>query len=68
MKNILLLIIDFYQKLISVTIKNILGIDRMCKFSPTCSEYARKTIHRDGIFLGLQKSAIRIFKCQPFYK
>jgi len=67
MKIFLILIINLYQNFISITLKNILGVNRMCRLSPTCSDYAKTTINRDGILHGLQKSAIRILKCQPFF-
>ena len=67
MKNLLLLTINLYQNFISLTLKNILGIDRMCRFSPTCSEYAKESINKEGIFVGIGKSAIRILRCQPFF-
>ncbi len=67
MKKLLLLIISLYQNFVSTSIKSILGIDRMCKFSPTCSEYAKMTIQKDGIFHGLVKSAARVLKCQPYF-
>lgn len=66
MQKTLLLIINFYQSFLSVIIKNILGVNSMCRFSTTCSEYAKISINKYGIFHGLQKSAIRILKCQPF--
>lgn len=68
MSKVLILIINFYQSFISITFKNILGVDRMCRFSPTCSEYAKKVIGKNGVLAGLKKSTIRILKCQPFYK
>ena len=67
MSKVLILTINFYQNFISATLKNILGIDRMCRFSPTCSEYAKQTIAQKGIFEGLGKSMIRILRCQPFF-
>ena len=67
MKKFLLLIIALYQSFVSVVLKNILGIDKMCRFSPTCSEYARITINKEGILAGIAKSTIRILKCQPFF-
>lgn len=67
MKKFLVSIIDIYQIFISSMIKNILGLNRMCRYSPTCSEYAKTTINRDGIYRGLQKSVIRILRCQPFF-
>ena len=67
MKNILLLVINFYQSFISIAFKSILGVNKMCRFSPTCSEYAKTTIDKDGVLHGLKKSTIRILKCQPFF-
>lgn len=67
MKHIFILLITIYQSVFSILIKNILGINRMCRFSPTCSEYARLSINNDGVLRGLAKSLGRILKCQPFY-
>jgi len=67
MKKILITTIKFYQAFVSVILKNIFGVSRMCRFSPTCSEYAKITIKKDGALIGLKKSAIRILKCQPFF-
>jgi len=66
MKKILLLTINFYQKFISVLLKNTLGVNGMCRYSPTCSEYAKKMIKKEGVFRGLSKSAVRILSCRPF--
>lgn len=68
MSKVLILTINFYQSFVSVMLKNILGVSRMCRFDPTCSEYAKRAIQKDGIFWGLRKSAVRILKCQPFIK
>lgn len=68
MNKVLILIINFYQSFISVILKNVLGVRRMCRFFPTCSEYAKTAINQDGIFRGLQKAAARILNCQPFFK
>jgi uncharacterized protein len=68
MKKIITFTISFYQNLVSPAIKNILGINKMCRFSPTCSEYVKTSINKDGILLGFRKSAVRILRCQPFFK
>jgi len=68
MKKIIFLIISLYQGFVSATLKNILGVPKMCRFSPTCSEYAKIAINKEGILTGLQKSTIRILRCQPFMK
>ncbi|OGH51629.1 MAG: hypothetical protein A3H17_02095 [Candidatus Levybacteria bacterium RIFCSPLOWO2_12_FULL_37_14] len=66
MKKILISIIDVYQAFMSSILKNILGVNKMCRLSPTCSEYAKIAINKEGILRGLRKSAIRILSCQPF--
>jgi len=67
MKKIVLLTISFYQKILAVILFN-LGLKGNCRFSPTCSEYAKKTISQKGIIKGTYLSFIRVLKCQPFYK
>jgi len=67
MKKTLLLMIKLYQAIISIVLKNILGVNKMCRFSPSCSEYAKATINREGIFEGIKKSTMRILRCQPFF-
>jgi len=67
MKKILLFAIAIYQSVVSTLLKNILGVNKMCRHSPTCSEYARIAIREEGVLLGLKKSAIRILSCQPFF-
>lgn len=64
----LILIINFYQSFISIILKNILGVNKMCRFSPTCSEYTKTAIKEEGVFRGLHKSTMRILNCQPFVK
>jgi putative membrane protein insertion efficiency factor len=38
-----------------------------CKFYPTCSEYARQMLKKEGL-ISLPKIFIRIIKCNPFVK
>jgi uncharacterized protein len=67
MKNIIISTISIYQKFISIALKNVLGVNKMCRFSPTCSEYAKIQIEKEGILTGFKKSAIRLLRCQPFF-
>jgi len=62
-KKVLDLIINFYQSFISVIFKNLLGVNRMCKFSPTCSEYTKQMVRKHGI-LGILLGAKRIGDCR----
>ncbi|MEA4891696.1 MAG: membrane protein insertion efficiency factor YidD [Peptococcaceae bacterium] len=61
MKWLLLKIIVFYQKFISP-----LKPRSSCRFSPTCSEYARVAIQRFGALKGGYLAVRRILKCHPF--
>ncbi|MGE5197345.1 MAG: membrane protein insertion efficiency factor YidD [Deltaproteobacteria bacterium] len=37
-----------------------------CRFSPSCSEYAKQALLKYGFFAGALKAAARLLKCQPF--
>ncbi|MBR3003374.1 MAG: membrane protein insertion efficiency factor YidD [Clostridia bacterium] len=65
MKKILICIINWYQKHISLWLesKNI-----KCKFYPTCSEYTKQAIEKYGAFRGSIKGIWRILRCNPFSK
>ena len=68
MKYLTLFIIISYQKFFSVILRNILGIKSSCRFYPTCSEFARLSIERQGVLKGSYLSFKRLLSCQPFYK
>jgi putative membrane protein insertion efficiency factor len=57
---LLLLPIRFYQLYISP----LLGPS--CRFTPTCSEYARQAILKHGPFKGLYLAVWRILRCNPW--
>jgi hypothetical protein len=40
-------------------------LPRSCRFSPTCSEYARLAVIEHGIVAGGGKAAFRLLRCQP---
>ncbi len=58
-KKIILAIIKFYQFVISPA----LGCN--CRFYPSCSDYAKKSVKKYGAITGLKNSIIRISKCNP---
>ena len=39
-----------------------------CRFTPTCSEYAREAVEKYGAMRGTWLGAKRILRCQPFSK
>ncbi len=66
MKYFLLLLILIYQKIFSTVLKNTLGISKFCRFSPTCSQYAKESILKHGVLRGGYFSIVRLISCQPF--
>ncbi|MDO5568998.1 MAG: membrane protein insertion efficiency factor YidD [bacterium] len=59
MKKILLKLIKFYQ--------NIPGnFHNMCRYYPTCSNYALEAIERFGCIKGTYLSIKRILRCTPW--
>ncbi|MCB1033994.1 MAG: membrane protein insertion efficiency factor YidD [Acidobacteria bacterium] len=42
-------------------------LPRACRFSPTCSEYARLAILKFGPGKGLLLAFGRLMRCQPFH-
>jgi putative membrane protein insertion efficiency factor len=62
MKYILIIIIKFYQKIISPILPN------SCRFYPTCSEYTKQAISKYGAIKGSRLGIKRISKCHPFHQ
>ncbi len=58
-KNLLVLIIVGYQRLVSPYFPS------SCRFDPTCSHYAKEAIQTHGVFKGTYISVKRIAKCHP---
>jgi uncharacterized protein len=67
MKTALIFLIDIYQKIISSVLRQALGVKSACRFSITCSEYAKQSLKEKGVLMGTYLSLIRVLKCQPFY-
>lgn len=42
-------------------------LPRACRFTPTCSEYARLAILEHGVLRGGAKTCGRLLRCQPFH-
>jgi len=69
-KKILLGAIKIYQKTISPDhgIFSFWLKNKVCRFYPTCSEYAYQAIERKGSLSGLIMAVYRISRCHPFNK
>ena len=57
---VLCLPIAFYQRCISPL------TPPSCRFTPTCSEYARQALRKHGPVKGLWLAAWRILRCNPW--
>ena len=62
MKKLLLLLIGFYQKRISPC------FPARCRFTPTCSQYAKEAINKYGAGKGSWLALRRLLRCHPFHK
>ncbi len=60
LKDIVILLIRFYQKFISPLKRP------SCRFYPTCSQYAVDAVRKYGALKGIVMAAKRIAKCHPF--
>jgi hypothetical protein len=54
------LIIRIYQVLISPMLGSV------CRFSPSCSQYAIEALHRYGLIKGLWLAGCRLLRCHPW--
>ncbi|NLG13018.1 MAG: membrane protein insertion efficiency factor YidD [Lentisphaerae bacterium] len=58
-----LLLVRFYQRCLSP-----LKGGGCCRFTPSCSEYARVAIERYGFLRGGAMSLWRLLRCSPLYR
>ncbi len=65
-KNASITSINVYQIFVSPTLKNLLGVNAMCRFDETCSAYSKRMIIEKGVIRGIGLGLVRILKCQPF--
>lgn len=61
MTRLLVWCIGLYKRWISPL------LPKACRFSPTCSEYARLALLKHGLARGTFLAAGRILRCHPFH-
>jgi len=61
MRAVLIFIITLYQRLISPF------LGPSCRYTPTCSQYAKEALRKYGLLKGLGLSVRRILRCHPFH-
>ena len=65
MNKVLIFLIKFYKKHISLFLKKT-GVE--CKYYPSCSKYSIEAIKEYGAIKGTFLSIKRILRCNPFSK
>ncbi len=61
MIRLLVGLLDLYKRRISPL------LPPSCRFTPTCSEYARLALLKHGLVRGLALAAGRLLRCQPLH-
>ncbi len=61
MKYVLVFLIILYQKLLSP------WLPPSCRYTPSCSQYAKEALLRHGLFRGLLLALKRLARCHPFH-
>ncbi len=61
MRHVLVALVRMYQKFVSP------WTPAMCRFSPTCSEYAAQAILKHGPVRGVGMVVWRLCRCHPFH-
>jgi putative membrane protein insertion efficiency factor len=61
MKYVLVFLITLYQKLLSP------WLPPACRYTPSCSQYAKEALLKHGLFRGLLLAARRLARCHPFH-
>ncbi|GAB2698446.1 membrane protein insertion efficiency factor YidD [Nocardia thraciensis] len=59
--TVLIFLIELYRTYVSPTRMPV------CRFTPTCSEYAVTALRTRGLFVGVGLTAVRLAKCAPWH-
>jgi putative membrane protein insertion efficiency factor len=68
-RNLAIGLVWFYQKTLSPDHSKIMKVifpNGYCRYTPTCSEYAKLAIKKYGFIHGTIKSIWRVFRCNPW--
>ncbi len=61
-KQLLLKLIEYYQRSVSPF------FPPRCRFTPTCSQYAKEAIEKYGVWKGGRLALWRLIRCNPLNK
>jgi len=70
-KKLILRLIRFYQKtkwFHGTLARQLFLTDRVCRFTPTCSQYTYQAVEKYGAIKGLWLGLKRIIRCHPWSK
>lgn len=59
--RLLVYLLELYKRRVSPL------LPRACRFTPTCSEYARLALLKHGLWRGSLLATGRLLRCQPFH-
>jgi hypothetical protein len=65
-QRILILLIRGYQVTVSPAMPVLFGPAGRCRFTPSCSQYAREAIQTHGVLAGGALAAGRLCRCNPW--
>jgi uncharacterized protein len=65
LRKIIVQCLLFLIKVYQYTLSPLLGANK-CRYTPTCSEYAKEALQKHGIAKGLWLSIKRIARCAPW--
>ncbi len=71
MKAVVIFLIKFYQKYLSLDTgwaRFLYLTDKACRFAPTCSQYTLEAVEKFGVIGGLWLGFKRVLRCHPFEK
>ncbi len=58
--------IQLYRWILSPALTFLFGADSGCRFTPTCSQYAKEAVQRHGPMDGSLLALKRLCRCHPF--
>ena len=50
-----------------IVVRPWLGPHNVCRFTPSCSQYAKQAISKHGVCKGIYLAARRLLKCHPLH-
>lgn len=70
MKKIVIKMIELYQKTLSPDSGwfSVLYPAGYCKYTPHCSEYAKQSVAKRGVVVGIGRGIWRVMRCNPWSK